>query len=304
MANHSATRPVWADDTDLYATELEHLDQKTVDSISATGGVYSVTEDMVIGGGVGDEWFFQLRVHCEETFYAEDGVNVSGSSTFHDEILFYGDNTAFGEWTFADLVTIDGDLQVNNPALFTEDVIIGLSASQSLAVIAAANFSSAVGFDEAVTFNDAVTFEGTLNANGNVFLGGTGTTTELAGTTELRGPISPQTGGFIEKRIYYVTDANTSSRGPRNTEEVILLGNILTANRTFTISDTDAEDGAAIDFYAFEQLSASIDFDLTVKKPDGSDLFVLSVDAGLLHYKTAKVRRVSGGWTVVYGLDA
>jgi hypothetical protein len=283
MANHLYTRPggVWNTSTDLLAAELADLDAKSVDSLSATGGTYSMTEDMVVGGDPFVAWVFDLQT----TF---NGGAVFGSDVlFGDDVQFLAGISVVGAAEFQDDLGVDGILSAFGASYFDGTANFN----------GAADFTGATEFNDNATFNDSVTFNDGASFNGLVILGDDGDRTEVQGPLDLHGPVRMLSGSYFKKSLFQMTDGNVS-RGPTTPcSEVWVKGGVLSADRTFTI--VDADDDAGMDFSTSES-----SFDVTVKDPGGTTLCILSTSAGVLKVISAKIRRISGTWQITQSTAA
>lgn len=278
MANHAFTRAggVWNNLTVLNAAELADLDAKSVDSISATGGTYSITTDLVIGGS--PSRMFQISVpSLRITSYVDVDPSgylaVSSGADFYGAAGFYGVTSFFG-----------ASVQVQSPATFTDPVGFHDDVTlQQIDVAGTATFGAATTFNAPVTANDTLTC-GNLNANGNVALGNAETdVTTVNARLEFAG-----NGRWVE-RCEIGIDGDTTYN-PREVDLVYLPNGGVTGTAIYTISDTGAVDGDWIRF-ASEELSI-----ITIKGPTGTTLANLqSVTGGTF---SVKCQRVDGVWVV------
>jgi ribosomal protein S8 len=87
-----------------------------------------------------------------------------------------------------------------------------------------------------------------------------------------------------------VSGANSNTTyGPKNVDE-ILIPATLTADRVYTIDDTDAVDGAGLRFVSQSSHLARIN------DPGGTIILNCSTTTGIANARACELRRVSGSW--------
>jgi hypothetical protein len=279
MANHTYTRAggVWDPDTDLLAAELADLDAKTVDSISGTGGIYILADDLTLAAAPG----VQFIVGALTDF--QNDVQFQTQAFFYDEVTF-NDDVSFGQDVdFYGLTDFKNDVQFQTNTFFYDDATfnddVTVSASGLLDVYSEGRFH------DDVSITGGTTLSGFLNADGNCFLGDPGFV-EFLGDVTVRKGITFADTGAIAHRYVLGGDAN-ASYSPRAVHEVVILDGTLTAARTYTINDTGCVDGQEIIFTNKDQT-----FPLIVLRPDAVNL-----GSNLGRWKRCK--RISGNWQIV-----
>jgi hypothetical protein len=282
--NHLFTRAggVWADDTDLLHTEMADIDAKTVDSISATGGTYAITENLIIGGAPGTYCQFDISAifTAGATVYGVfeafggvgmydnvtigsgggDVLNVQSAATFHDAftVLGYaemGDTTVTGEFTAT------GNSFFNDPAYFFDNVQFSggvVTANSPFDFISLTTFSDQATFYEQVVFQKAIVLTGEARIKQRQAIGGNADAT-------------------------YDAKTYTHVHCPAGT---------LSATRAYTIGDTGAQNGDRMRFTTHDT-----GFGVNVTSPTGDLLKQIKYGTGL--WPWVDVERILGTWRLV-----
>ena len=149
MANHDYTRAggVWAPLSAILTAELADLDAKTVDSLSATGGVYSLTEHLQIGGSPG----LFLLVDVDASFSSQ--LFVGGLFETNGEVYFASSSTftVDCETTFNGDVHFDGGgATFDHTATFNHNVNLGSDSGDDIYVYGSFDVQAAAAFRDTV----------------------------------------------------------------------------------------------------------------------------------------------------------
>lgn len=282
--NHAFTRPggVWADDTDLLPAEMADIDAKTVDSLSATGGTYALTERMVIGGAPSIAWEFDLPVEFADLAVFDAGIRVFGNAEFD-----------LGTATFAGLVDFQNDVQFQTNVFFYDDVTfnddVAIGAGHLLDVYGDALFHAGAEFQGATLFSFGATFSASAVFNGGMTLG-----SDASDDIELRGILRCGGTGRIKQRQQVATDADATF-SPTTATSVYMPAGVMTTSRDATINDTGAVDG---DRMRFTTLDGSHNW--AIKRPGGIVVLTyLKNTSGSLNW--CDVERINGTWEVQRG---
>lgn len=269
MANHDYTRPggVWNADTNLLAAELADLDAKTVDSISGTGGVYVLADDLEIGGVPGAIVKLTTGLLATEAVQLNTTLSVNDTAYLTDDVYIgSGSGSIFqvnagAEFvrpvTFGDGVTLDDALTVNGFFDFNDEGVFHqpVDFNQIVNLFDELNVSEHAAFGDDVYIAGALDVQGTatlngqLVVNGNVQLGTAGSTSViLRAQTILRQPMLMQDSGAIVHRVLAGTSAQ-STYSPLTVHEVVVESGVLTASSTtYWLDDTGCTDGNEILF--------------------------------------------------------
>lgn len=289
MANHDYTRALWADNTDLLYTELAHLDEKTVDSISATGGIYALVDHLIIGGASG------IGVQFQTDFVSLTGdLTVAGVVSTYSDVVIGSTLYVEGLTVIADDLNVTGNLEVAGGAvistsLFVDGLVViddGLTVTGTFEVGAESTFSGDVGF----AANILVT--GTSELAGPCYLGGPSSAIELRGATTALKPVSFGTDGKIVWRQQVIaTDAAQTVLAAR-VDTVFLPNGLFTALRIITIDDTGATNGMRVYFH-----TADPTWGLQVKDPSANTLGVILGVSKTWGF----AERINGAWIWGHG---
>jgi hypothetical protein len=282
MSNHLLTRPggVWADDTDLLHTEMADIDAKTVDSISATGGTYAITENLIIGGSPGT----YLEVDVSAIFI--NGASVQGTFETFGPVGMYDDVTigsGVGDLlsvqslaNFAQGASMQGVLECFNGVGLYEDVTIGSGVGDVLSVNSVSTFYDDVAFNDVATFNSLADFNDQATFYEQVVF---------------QGPIVLTGEARIKQRQAIGGNADATYDAKTYTHVHVPAGT-LSAARSYTIGDTGAQNGDRIRFSTLDT-----GFGITIRSPSGaavgSTLIATTGDAGWID-----VERIQGQWVV------
>lgn len=308
MANHIYTRAggVWSPLTDILAAELADLDAKTVDSMSGTGGTYSLTENMTVGGAPGIYWHFTTQVTFADKVFGFGGIEAYGPMYLggSDFLLVDKDVRFFQNATFED------ETSFSAAAFFNNDVQIGDSSGDALWVNAEADFYAPVDFWGAASLHGYTTI-GDLGGSDFLIVNATGT---YNGQQTFAAPVTftggaafnttPATfsatatffnvwgsgsGGAQVKRFVDAPDANATF-SPRSCDVLMLPAGSPAASRTYTIDDTGASDGMEMLIVARTGIQPMV-----IKEPGGSVLeSSMSTNTGQV--LQMRVRRQGGSW--------
>lgn len=281
--NHAYTRAggVWTSLTDLLASELADLDAKTVDSLSATGGTYSLTSDMVIGNAPGATWTFNTPVSCFDDFTGwgtsqfVNGLDVYGHFTSAALADFYGDTTfraatAFEvAATFNDFLTCNGDLNAYSDLNAYGNLVSWTQAFlQDITVAGDAAFTGPVAFNA-----------GGVEIFTQLTLGG--------------GPVVFAHDGRMTERTQFGLNADTNY-SIANGNHVHFKAGTLSANRIAKIVDS----GTDGDYMRFTNHGTTGGWYVTVQDPSGVVLAFLTYATAGDHFACV-VKRIDGVWTVI-----
>lgn len=160
--NHLYTRPggVWSPASGLLAAELADLDAKTVDSLSGSGGVYALSEELVIAGALVtfDDLYINDSVFIGDSLAVTNRVQVGNLLQVDDRLEVAGDVSVDGSTTMNGSAAVGGDLGVFGGLNVDGDFFLhgGLTVDGPFHA-----------FDEA-------TFESVVNVHGDFFLSGNG----------------------------------------------------------------------------------------------------------------------------------
>lgn len=284
--NHLFTRAggIWADDTDLLHLEMADIDAKTVDSISATGGVYALVDELQIGGAPGT--FVQIDVELDVTAPAQfaDSMFVLGDADFAGVNFFMNvANASIGN-TNADQLTVNS----------LSDFLGFARFDGGASFFDVATFNDVADFNDRATFNDEVDFEALVifdsiaTFNDEAHFNGD---THFGGTVTLGVPLSYSSSGRVPQRQTLGADVDQSF-GPTGRTHVIVMAGVLSADRVYTISDVGAIDGDRI---RFTNLDAT--WQITVAAPGGGILSL--VKRASTFSRAVEAERVSGSWVIV-----
>jgi hypothetical protein len=283
MANHDWTKPggVWPPMVSIPMALLADLDAKTVDSISATGGTYAITENLIIGGAPGTYCQFDISaIFAGATVYGVfeafgnvgmygdvtigsgggDVLNVQSAATFHDAftVLGYaemGDTTVTGEFTAT------GNSFFNDPAYFFDNVQFSggvVTASSPFDFTSLTTFADQATFYEQVVFQKAIVLTGEARIKQRQAIGGNADAT-------------------------YDAKTYTHVHCPAGT---------LSAIRAYTIGDTGAQNGDRMRFSTHDT-----GFGINVTSPVGDIIKQIKYGTGL--WPWVDVERILGTWRLV-----
>lgn len=286
MANHDFVRAgnVWASLSDLTSAEMALLDFNAADAMSGTGGTYALEEDMVIGGGVGITWDFELPVNFNDDVDVIAQLYVSGTTTIDAPLDVLDDATFSADAIF------DADVYLNGTALLV----------QSQAV-----------FLDSVTFDDDVTADSNAYLDGFVRIGGATPVGEdfvcnsvagfydtviIDGGMDLRDTLITSGAGRISarrtQRQVAGADAN-ASYAVTAYDHVYVPAGTLTADKNYTIDDTGAVNGDRMEFSTRDTA-----FAISIRRPGGTQIGSIKFATGL--YRSMIAERVAGVWDIVH----
>lgn len=269
----------WAFGELLSSAHMNQLDADHANALDAlNGGAYTLVAPLSIDGD----------------------VTVTTSLTAPNMV---GPTELAGDLTVTDEATISGSLTVGENLNVTENLhCLGEVETQRLQVNFLSVFADEATFEAQATFEDDVSVAGELTTAAAVTLGGSGVISigngglahvELNSPTSIYQPLRPQAGGFITKRL--VTGANANaSYGPKNWDEVFLPAGVLSADRVYTIDDTDALDGAAIRFVSFDPTNRA-----RINQPDGTLIIYVKFASAVTTAYDVELRRIAGIWTLL-----
>jgi hypothetical protein len=300
--NHSYTRAggVWTSLTDLLAAEMADLDAKTVDSVSATGGTYALTSDMVIGGAPGADWQFDIPVTFTDdasfqgtfSIFGNPAQIVSGIDCF-SYLNVSGLSHFYDDATFHDPVYYQALAQFLGNCEMFGNVYMGNTSGDLLLVSATADFEGPVSFNDPVDAYDTWTFHGTPAFQAGAAFNG-GTVTFLSATT-LGVPLQFTLDGRIPKR-QAICGNESITYSPRLYDHVHMPAGIMSTNRTAKIDDTGAVDG---DRMRFSTQHTTPNFYFSVLSPAGATLADLQLSSGVRNW--CDVERIGGQWRACLG---
>lgn len=232
--------------------QLDEDHAKAVDG--EAGGPYAPSSAIEIGGAgltVSGNFTFSgpnFTIGGIATFnqlVANDAVTLGSSSS--DPVQIFGTLTGIGPATFVNSVVFTGNVTAGDsssdaltvnatatfqaPALFNGNVTVGNAPTDSLFVNSEALFVGEVTIGAALTCSSLVTCNSTVNVIGNLYVGMDTSLTTYSGRKKLR-------------RSVITADANQTIV-VRNYDRVI-VGNVLTAVRDWTLDTTDLINGESI----------------------------------------------------------
>jgi len=313
MSNNAYTRPlgVWNPGV-VYATELADIDRKTVKAPNFDGGgTYAPTAPIIVGGSgmtltlVGAstaEGFFVTG-----TFDVAVGANAyfrgstqfrDGSSAFFREAatLTFRDTTGatFEAGSFLNVdattniggdLTIAGRTSITGPLDFSNAVNVGGTAS--VAFYSGSDLSFAGGSSVNMAAGSSFACVGDA-----YFAHAEIAALDLTGAGSLQAKQVCSGSGRVVRRYSFIasTGANSSAYGPANTDRVVV--NALTADVTFTINNTDVQDGDEIVF-----VNKDTTHTLGVADPSSGILLNLRQASG--SYQSATFYYHAGTWEVL-----
>lgn len=278
---------LWTFDSVVEDFEFEAFDENLSHALDGQdGGAYVLGADMSIGGGVAVDWTFDLPVNFYENVLFSDIVEFEGITSFLGVATFLNDVLMDDNLEVNGSTFLDGDMvRIGGASPFGADLVCNSVAGfYDLAIFNGdATFNQNATFNDSVLFSDIVEFEAITS-----FLG----TVTFNNDVTINDPVTFGTGGYVKERLFTMTDTNVADRGPRNCDEVFVEQGTLSGSRTFTIDDTGAEDGAVILFS-----TQNTSYDVTVKKPGGTDLLLLTHTGGgpLAGLKVTRARAVRRG---------
>ncbi len=307
MANHIRTRALWANDTDLLYTELDHLDAKTVDSLSSTGGVYSLTSSLTIGGAPGTAIVFNVPT----ALY--DGVSVIGTLDVLGN-LSVGSGYAI---QFDSDVTLGAGTHLDINSSVTS---IGTTGSDAFVVNASSQFQD-VNFNGFTNFNNGVTFSAdvTLDAGTHLDINSSVTSIGTTGSdafvvnafSQFNEVVTVNSTAYFNNNVEFDGEAYTSGagyfKGRRRQRQAIggdadasyavtsydhvhVPAGTLSVARNYTIDDTGAANGDRMEFSNHDT-----SFAISVKKPGG---VLIGQIIGSSHLSCV-VERIGGVWKII-----
>lgn len=274
---------LWTFDSVITGAELEYWDASVANAIDGSGGgAYSLQSDIAIGGAGGVEWTFQLPVVFDGSLSANDDIYLGSNSAdaliVAAQSVFQGNATFDNDVEFNDPTVVNDFLTVNGQTTFTNtvgfsgavfidgNVNIGSSSSDLATIDAESDF---VGN---ALFENGVAFEGTVVTNG-------------AGNLRVR-RVRRQTAGADADASIDVT----------LTDHVTVAAGVLSATRSYTISDTGAVNGDRVRFSNFDPA-----FGIAVKNPAGTTLEAIISGTGSPTW--VDVERIAGTWRLFPGPD-
>jgi hypothetical protein len=299
MSNHSFTRPggVWTDLTGLTAAEMADIDAKTVDSLSASGGTYALTADMLVGGAPGADWTFNLPVNLNSDLAAYGPVtllsdlNVLGLSSLSDVSCNLLD--VYQDAHFHDIAYYHSLAQFIGNCEMLGNVFMGHASSDFLLVSATADFEGPTSFNDPVHAYDTFTFHGATAFQGATAFNGGGVTITTALTIGV--PVSLTLDGRIPKRQAIGTSAVNTNFAPRTYDHVYWpAGTFSGGDINAKIDDTGAVNGDRI---RFSSNNAAVSY-VQVLDPSGGVLAQIRYNASGETF-AVDVERVAGVWRVV-----
>jgi len=278
--NHLFTRALWSPDTDLLYTELEDLDAKTVDSLSATGGTYALTDYLIIGGAPGLSIQFDVPLNVA-------GASVHGVLSVDDSTYLSATLDVGGDATFAGT-----NFNLNSPFMNFGDSSADLFTFNAHGTFeAGVNFNDGVFFNDSATFNSGATFNDFLNADGNCFLGSVAGFVEFLGAVTSRVPISFADAGKVKWRNKTLTVTGNQSVVAAQVDTVFVPNGLMGAGNIVTIDDTGAEDGMRIEFATTEVTNV-----VAITTPAALTTPIKNAAAA---FQTVAYQRIAGVWQVV-----
>lgn len=282
MANHDFVRAgnVWASLSDLTSAEMALLDFNAAHSIDDRGGTYALEEDMVIGGGVGITWDFELPVNFGEDVDILAPLYVSGATTIDATFAVLDDATLEG-------VTFNGAAEFENDVYFNGTAFL----CQSQAVfLGTATFQDDAEFQEPVVFEDEATFDTDAVFDGDVYLNGTAVVCQSQ--ISFSNTITGSGAGRIRARRVHrqaIGGNADASYAVTSYDHVHVPAATLSAPRTYTIDDTGSIDGDKMRFSSHD-----VGFSVAIHRPGGVALTSIKGDAKL----SCDVERIGGLWKV------
>lgn len=276
---------LWIDGTTVPGTQWEQFDANLANALDGSdGGTYSLANDMTIGGDPFVAWVFEL----ETTFNA--------GSIFSADVLF-GDDVHF-----LATAVFDGAATFNDPVTFTDDATFGDPVI----------FNDFVTFNDPVTFSDNAGFQGPAFFDGNVNIGtSTSDVATFDATCTFSGPVTIQNAAAFDGTVVTNSVGNFRVRRVRRqtagadadasidvtlTDHVSVAAGVLSATRSYTISDTGAMNGDRVRFSNF-----STAFGIAVKNPGGTTLEAIITATGSPTW--VDVERIAGSWRLFPGPD-
>lgn len=286
MANFEYTRPggIWALGTDVLASELADLDEKTVKAPNfAEGGTYSPTDPIIVGGA---------------GFQIEGPFDVDYLARFYQNVQVSGLLQVFGG------VNASGGFSLNGTD-------VNLSASNQLGLygnVVIAGFGGSLTVQTASTFQENVTFAGRVSITGansgntaalsvsqSVSIGGT---ISVTGTAELKGQFSLGSGFGVGVLNIPLTCANygrvcergtfgastVASYNPRTVQWVVVAQGSLTEAVRYQIDDTGCVNGDHL------HVTNHSEYAVGIQNPGG--IFITVCLPGTWAY----FRRLNGSW--------
>jgi hypothetical protein len=252
MANFLFTRAggIWANDTDLLPAEMADLDYKTANAINGQGGVYALTDDLVIGGVPASQ--VVIDANC---FLHGSSIGIGTTTT---ELSINGATACYGPATFGNSVTIErsGSPFVVKADTTLESSVVNIGTDESAALNiksfaqfygttiyqGGAYFYASTQFVGAALFKASATFQSNASFSGTTTLGGNGIV--------LQAPLTAGTGGSIVHNVTAGDPTEVSvTYSPLEFHEVVMFGSVLMpGDVVWNIDDTGCQDGNEILF--------------------------------------------------------
>jgi len=207
--------------------------------------------------------------------------------------------------------TVDGSTAIGGGGLAITGGTVSLGAGATLAsagtlnltggsfsvaaAVGAVSWAAQVNFSGQVNLNDDVNF-GTAVGDTFDFNDGVITFTSSC-DVNLQTPVVTSGTGRVRQRFFDETDGTADKTITAQTaDHYFIEDGVLTASRSWTISDTGTADGDWMTIYCAENGGA---FSISVRDPTPSTIAVIDSSAASGNPRWVKVARVGGTWRVV-----
>jgi hypothetical protein len=291
MAVHSYIRPsgVWNSGLVVTHAEFAAFDAAQVDSLSASGGAYSLASLLTLGG--------------------------AGA-----QVLFGGDSQLPSGTTLAvsagAQITINGTLSVPGTAVFNigsvgqfygsseyksgSTIVIDVGATQTVNGVFTTITGSVSTFGGSAIFNGTAAFNGVTSFTSNADFAGPvaihGSALSVSAPTTVTSDVTLSGAGTIIERVVTGTDSD-STYSVSTADLVYIPAGSISAAHTYHLDEVGAVNGKKIRFHREDNDSSK---PITLKRSsDGSTICILNWDA--TGFTWTDVVRIAGVWQKVGG---
>jgi len=312
MAHNSYVRgPTWASNVPVLHGEFELFDIAQFKSINGDdGGTYAPSSLLTIGGAgmnvllVGNNYQRGNSFNLESS--ATLSVGAGCTAVFVGTSVTNWSTGAVANFAFDSTLNLEGEVNVTSTGFLEIESGAGLlcAVGSSTSFLGTTNFISAPTFSAGLTASGVFSSGGVscagLNVSGGSSLAAVGIsgTATCSGSLAINGgatvttPLTCSAAGRVTERVTYIltTGANSSAYGPENSDLVFVA--TLTAPVTFTIDDTNAQDGDKMRFVTEDATHF-----LTINDPIGGTFISLKNATGQVW--SCLVMRILGRWKTI-----
>jgi hypothetical protein len=277
----------WTDGTTVSGAEFEHFDSQLAEAVHGEGGTYVLTQPLILNGQsvtigtdaiIGDDLLVGADAVIDGFLDIGTTLNVGTTLTVGADLIVLDDAVITENATIGGILDVTGSITSGGDIVVGDDLVVSFDAV----------INGLLGIGGNLTVDGTTTVAGALDANGNCFLGGSGTFTELQGNVELRGVMSLQGSSAIKARTVIGSDFD-NSYSPLAASHVFASSGSVTANRSYTIDDTNASNGMRIEFSTHVA-----GFQISILRPGGT--LIQNIQATTGGFCKLVCERVGGVW--------